>query len=287
MQGMVYIQLRQDALEIEQLFQVFNLGPVAWIPHLSFELPEGYKAFNKPDTMEEMHFEEAKQNPISGDGTAKGAGVSLVGTVSPGRHDATFRYQVPLKQEERQTVRIELPPRMAAMRVIAEASKSMTLEVAGFPQAQRTQNRDGKKILLTEKQGSRVDGGLRTLEITLGGLPTPSSSRWVALGLAGVTVAGAVVHALRRRDDRELDDDSQRELLEARNALLDEFVELERARKRGDIGPKTYDRVRTALLDALARIVAMIEAAPAPEKARGSDRTAGSLKRRSAATPRL
>ncbi|WP_437926693.1 carboxypeptidase-like regulatory domain-containing protein [Sorangium sp. So ce291] len=267
-QGIIYLQLRQDSISVEQLFQVFNLGRAAWLPDETFALPPDYKAFNKTDAMDEMRFEEVK-----------GTGVALRGTVSPGRHEGQFRWQVPLNQEERQTIRIELPPRMAQMRVMAEASKSMTLNVAGFPAAQRTQNRDGKKILITEKQSSRAEGGLRTIEITLAGLPTPGVGRWIALLLAGATVVGgAALNLVRRREgDRGPDDEERRELLEARDALLDEFVELERARKRGDVGPKTYERVRGALLDALARIVAMIEARPARGKTAGSRKASGAL----------
>ncbi|KYF84143.1 hypothetical protein BE11_35910 [Sorangium cellulosum] len=276
-QGIIYLQLRQDSISVEQLFQVYNLGRVAWLPDETFALPPDYKAFSKTDTMDDMRVEEAK-----------GTGVALRGTVSPGRHEGQFRWQVPFNREERQTIRIELPPRMAQLRVMAEASKSMTLNVAGFPAAQRTQNRDGKKILVTEKQSSRVEGGLRTIEITLAGLPTPGWGRWIALFLAGATViGGAAVNLVRRRDDdRGVDDEERRELLEARDALLDEFVELERARKRGDVGPKSYERVRGALLDALARIVAMIEAKPARGKAAGSRKAAGaSLKANADAPP--
>ncbi|MGK3969741.1 hypothetical protein WMF38_32855 [Sorangium sp. So ce118] len=275
-QGIIYLQLRQDSISVEQLFQVFNLGRVAWLPNETFALPPDYKAFNKTDAMDEMRFEEVK-----------GTGVALRGTVSPGRHEGQFRWQVPFNQEERQTIRIELPPRMAQMRVMAEASRSMTLNVAGFPAAQRTQNRDGKKILITEKQSSRAEGGLRTIEITLAGLPTPGVGRWVALLLAGATVVGgAALNLVRRREaDRGPDDEERRELLEARDALLDEFVELERARKRGDVGPKTYERVRGALLDALARIVAMIEAMPARGKTAGSRKASGEPRSDLAAPP--
>ncbi|WP_437778894.1 carboxypeptidase-like regulatory domain-containing protein [Sorangium sp. So ce1097] len=265
-QGIIYLQLRQDSISVEQLYQVYNLGRVAWLPNETFALPPDYKAFSKTETMDDMRFDEVK-----------GTGVALRGTVSPGRHEGQFRWQVPFNKEERQTIRIELPPRMAQFRVMAEASKSMTLDVAGFPAAQRTQNRDGKKILITEKQSSRVEGGLRTVEITLAGLPTPGWGRWIALSLAGAAViGGAAVNMVRRRDgQRGPDDEERRELLEARDALLDEFVELERARKRGDVGPKTYERVRGALLDALARIVAMIESKPAREKAAGSRKAPG------------
>lgn len=251
LQGLVYLQLREDTILVEHLFNVFNLGPVAWVPDVTFRLPEGFKAFNKGDSMDEMRFEEVR-----------GSGVAIRGTVGPGRHNASFRYSVPFMKEERQVIRIELPPRVAQVRVIAEASKSMNLEVQGFPAAQRTQGQDGKKVLVTEQRSARAAGGVQELSITLSGLPTPSPWRWVALSLAGIVVVGAlgVVFQRRKEGPAELDDDARRDLLEARDALLDEFVALERAHKRGDIGPKTYVRVREALLDALARLVAMVEA---------------------------
>ncbi|MGK4008466.1 carboxypeptidase-like regulatory domain-containing protein [Sorangium sp. So ce1036] len=274
MRGLVYLQLRQDAVSVEQLYQVYNLGRVAWLPDATFALPPGAKAFNKSESLSDMRFEEAKGAAVSGGAEGTGATrVALRGTVSPGRHEGQFRFQVPLSGEERQTIRIELPPRVAQMQVMAEASKSMTLEVKGFPSARRTQNRDGKKLLITDKQLTRADGGWTTLEITLAGLPTPGVGRWIALLLAGATVlAGVAVNVVRRREgDRGPDEEERRELIEAREALLDEFVELERARRRGDVGPKTYERVRTALLDALARIEGMIESSrPAPKKGAGS-----------------
>ena len=59
-----------------------------------------------------------------------------------------------------------------------------------------------------------------------------------------------------------------------RDAVLGEIVALERAHQNGEVGPKTYARVRPALIDALARIVALIEAAqprnPAPNRAGGA-----------------
>jgi hypothetical protein len=253
MQVLIYVQLREENISVEHLFNVFNLGPVAWLADVTFALPEGYKAFNKPDNMDEMRFEEVN-----------GSGAALRGTVAPGRHGANFRYQVPFKKDERQTIRVELPPRVAQVRVIAEASKTMGLSVEGFPPSQRTQSRDGKRILVTEQRAQRAGVGMNELVITLTGLPTPSPIRWYALGLAGIVAIGGLFFSVQRREDEALDDDSRRELLEARDALLDEFVELERLHKKGELGPKTYSRVRDALLDALARIVSMIEAAPQP-----------------------
>jgi hypothetical protein len=248
MQSVSYVSLREDAISIEHLFSIFNLGTVAWAPDVTITLPEGFKAFNKPESAENVRFDEVK-----------GKGAVLRGTVAPGRHDVTFRYQVPLEGDEQQAIRVELPPRVAQARVMVEASKTMAASVAGFPATQRSQNRDGKRILVTDRQVSRNEGGLRTLDITLTGLPTPGPGRWIAVVLALISIAGAAAYAFQRRDARELAPDAREDLLDAREALLREIVELERLHRRGDIGPKTYDRIRGALLDSLARIVSMLE----------------------------
>jgi hypothetical protein len=90
-------------------------------------------------------------------------------------------------------------------------------------------------------------------------LPTPGPGRWVAAVLAALALVGAAAYLVQSRGSTELPDDAREDLLDAREALLREIVELERARRRGDIGPKTYERIRGALLDSLARIVSMLE----------------------------
>ena len=57
-----------------------------------------------------------------------------------------------------------------------------------------------------------------------------------------------------------------RDLKSERQRLLGELEELERARQRSEIGPKTYERARRELLDAIARTFAVAE--PSPERPR-------------------
>jgi hypothetical protein len=248
----VFVTLREDALVVEQSFNVFNVGKVAWIPdQAQVGLPAGYKAFNKPEAMSDVRFEEQK-----------GQGARLFGTVGPGQHEAGFRYQVPLEGEEKQTLRIALPQRVIEARVFAEASKSMGLSVAGFPAAQLTQGRDGRRVLITQKQVMTTgERGVDALEITISGLPTPGWGRSIAAWAAGLMALGALafVFSMRAAGDGAVPDDARKDLLEARDALLDEFVALEKAHRKGDIGPNTYDRLRRALLDALARIEVRLE----------------------------
>ncbi|MEP7126285.1 MAG: hypothetical protein ABJE95_35465 [Byssovorax sp.] len=247
MQGVVYISLRDDVIQVEQLLSVFNLGEVAWVPDVAFKLPDGFKAFNKQDSMNEARVEEVKDH-----------GAALRGTFGPGRNDMDFRYHVPLDGNEKQTLTIELPPRVAQMRVMAESSRAMALKVANFPDPQKV-TRDGKHLLVTERQVSRSESGAQTIEITLTGLPVKGPGRWIAVLLAVIAGASGIVHVVRHRDEGEIDDDTRNDLVEAREALLAEMVALERAHAKGDIGPKSYARVRASLVDALARIVSQLD----------------------------
>ncbi|WP_218920222.1 hypothetical protein [Chondromyces crocatus] len=234
---------------MEQSITLGNLDSTAWLADFTIKLPPGFKALNKEEPTSDLRLDEIHQ-----------VGIALRGTVAPGRHDLSFRYNVPLDKNERQALVIETPPRLAQARVIAEASKNMGLEVTGFPAAQRTQLQNGMKVLFTEQRAQRQSGGLKALTIALTGLPTPPFGRWIAIGLAAVAVLGALGVFLRKEDGpAALDPRTRQDLLDARDALLNEFVELERARNREDIGPKAYSRVRSALLEALTRIVSMAE----------------------------
>lgn len=284
-QGGVFLALREGAIVVEQQFTLMNLSPNAWMADLTIPLPKGYKALNREDPETDARLDEVND-----------VGLALRGTVAPGRHTLSYRYNIPLDKKAQQTIRIELPPRMAQARVIAEAAKNMGLQVEGFQPAQRSQLQNGMKVLFTEQRAQPMSGGIKPLAITLTGLPTPPPARYAAAILAALVAALGIGLMFRKQDEeRTLDDEARRELMEARDALLDEFVELERLWKKKEIGPKSYSRVRTALLDALARIVSMIEEAgpvAAPAKA-GQDRwrrergkPPGSPRRPSSSSPR-
>lgn len=252
MQGIVYLSLREDSINVESLYGIFNLGQVAWVPeNETIELPEGYKAFNRPDAMDGVGVDEVN-----------GKGV-LRGTIGPGRHEVQFHYQVPLDQDERQTLKLDLPPHVAQMRVMVESSKTMGVEVPGFPPARKSKNRDGKRVLVTEKMVGREQGGLKEISITLTGLPTAGPGRWVASLLAVVALAACGLYVQQRRQQKGPDEETRGDLVDAREALLGEIIELERAHRAGEIGDKSYARLRNALLDALERLTTKIVEATA------------------------
>jgi hypothetical protein len=45
MRGYVSVEPKDDVFQFEAMFQIFNIGPVTWVPDgVTIELPIGYKA---------------------------------------------------------------------------------------------------------------------------------------------------------------------------------------------------------------------------------------------------
>jgi hypothetical protein len=186
----------------------------------------------------------------------EGRGARLKGTFFPGQHDVSFRFQLTKEAEPSASFVMGALPRVAELRVIAEASPQMSLVVDGFEQPQVSSNQQGKRVLVTRRlftTGDELASG--EVSISLAGLPVPPSGRWYAVAIAA---ALATIGLLSARGLMRLDDgDDQRESQDretARDLLLTELVEVERARRTGDLGPRAYGDARRSLLDALSRL---------------------------------
>jgi len=247
MRGFVMIEPRDDVFQFEVLFRVFNVGTTTWVPDdLVIDLPRGWKGFSAQDSMGDTRF------AAEGD-----RGARLLGTFSPGQHDVAFRFQVPNDHEPTVDFKLGLPPHVAEMQVMAEAAKGMGFEASGMSPAQLSAREDGKRLLTTGRQLKPGEPEMQEVELRLTGIPTPGPGRWYAAGIA--IVLGALGLFLATRDDKEkvsLTSLPEKDVARARKLLLDELVALERARKADEIGPKTYESARRALVDALARIEA-------------------------------
>jgi hypothetical protein len=249
--GIIYVEIKDDVLQFDELFKVYNLGPVTWVPgDVVIELPRGFKAFNAQKVMGDTGFDEVEHR-----------GARLRGTFSPGTHEAAFRYQVPYEPGDAASLSFTLPPHVARMRVITEAARGMTLRVADFPNAEADRNQRGQRVLFTERQLRAGQSPMSRLEVTLGNLPGPGPGRWWTASLATCIVALGVYTAVeqQRADKRgkkspgksALEEDAAR----ARTRLVEEIAALERAHESGQIGPNAYARLRQMLIDAVARLL--------------------------------
>lgn len=244
-QSFLYVEVKDDRIQVQQLFKVFNLGKSAWVPKdLVLPLPERFTAFTSQQGMTDVGAEAVPKK-----------GVRVHGTFGPGPHEVAFRWQHPYSGEGEVRFDVGVLPRMATSRVLAPASKDMILEVPGYPPPQSTSDGAGQRVLVTERQVRRDDPPQRTVSVILRGLPTEGPGKLIATVLAAGGLLFGLVLGAKRPPDR----DRRRQ----RDRLLGELDELERGRRTGDIGPKTYERARKELIDALAQTFAE-EAASAP-----------------------
>lgn len=275
MEAIVLLDVKQDTIAVNHLLRTLNVGRTAYVAtDVRMPMPEGAKAFNQGG--------EGMGSAMGGVAMVESDGqMELTGTFPPGEAELTYRYNLPLDSGGEARLKIPLPPRVVATRVVVGAGPKMNLEVAGFPKAASGRWQDGKRVLQTTKQANTRMGiaGLmqntspQILDVHLTGLPSSGPAPMIALLLALAAGAGGLVYLMQHRDQRVLATDQRQDLEEARDALLGEFAVLEKARRKGDIGPRTYDRLRAALLDALARIVNRLELAgrePRKERARSS-----------------
>jgi hypothetical protein len=238
-------EVRDDRIQLEEVLTVHNLGRTAWQPEaVHLALPEGVTGFSVQPSMSDQGVDEV-------DGSAK-----LRGTFSPGHHTVDFRWQLPWSGGKDLDFDVGLPPHVAVARVLMPAAADIQLAAAGFPPSEIRRDARGQRFLFTERQLRPDDPKLTMLRIGIHGLPTPGPERQVALAIAACTVAAGIAFAFVRRS-RDLRADP----VPVRAALLEDLAALERARSASQVGPKTYEKVRMEIIDAIAHTLA-----PAPDK---------------------
>jgi hypothetical protein len=249
MRGYLYIETRDDVFQCETLFRVFNVGRVTWVPQdVVVRLPKGFKAFKAQESMTDVRFEQVD-----------GVGARLKGTFSPGQNEVSFRFQVPKTTDESAVFHVGLPPHVAEMRVIAEASSAMNLDVEGFDRPVPTANNNGQRVLVAVKQLRRRDEEIKEFTATLSGIPVPGPGRWFAVMIAlGFSISG-VFAARGAFDDAGSGKTAAADKKKARELLLRELVLLEAARRAERIGPRSYQQSRDRLIDAVARLGVVAE----------------------------
>ncbi|MDW8250914.1 MAG: hypothetical protein RMJ98_16590, partial [Myxococcales bacterium] len=240
-QGIAYLELRDEVIQIEIAYRIYNLGSITWLAtDVQVPLPPGFKAFNSQKGMSDLGW----------DGTLQGT--RLRGTLAPGVHETAFRFQIPYPDEGEVHLDLGLLPHVQAFRVLSDAPRGMTLDVDGFPQAISSTHGNGQRVLVTEKELPRLDPNFRRVRIHLMGMPTRPQGRWYAVALALAALVLGLIYAARSKQERLHSDE---ELKQAKERLLDELEQLEQDKAAGEVGPRTYEAARRTMLDALARLI--------------------------------
>jgi hypothetical protein len=247
--GVIAVHPRDDVFVIDVLYQLINIGKVAWVPDgLVLRLPEGWKAFTAQESTTDTRFEEAAE-----------VGAKLLGTFPPGSVEVGFRFQLPNPHEASFTTALPLFPRTIEMRVIVDAASNMTLDVPEYGESFPDRMRTGQRVLVAQKSYlERRERSPDSLSVTIGGMRTKGSGHLVALALAlGIAVYG-LWHALQAPRQRKQgpSDVAAADLERAQELLLNELIALETVYRDKGIGTKAYDQTRRALLTSLARLQA-------------------------------
>jgi hypothetical protein len=234
----VAAEVRDDRIQVEEALTIYNLGRTAWQPdEVRLSLPDGYTAFNAQASMTDQGVDDVG-----------GAG-RLRGTFPPGRHSVEFRWQIPWSGDKDVDFDVGLPPHVAIARVMMPATSQITLAAKGFPPAEVRHDSQGQSFLVTERRLRPEDPKLTTLGVAIHDLPTQGPGKWIATFLAASCVLLGLVYALNGRQRAAAGGERK----STRTALLDDLLQLERAKQSGEVGPKTYERTRREIIDALAR----------------------------------
>lgn len=241
----IAIEPREEALHVEQLLRFVNVGSQTWVAQdVIVPIDRAHRAFAVNEHQGDLRI-----------GFVQGRAYRIAGPVPPGVSELSFRYQIPLSGSD--TVRFSafLPPRVAHVRVLSSASTSTSMSVTGFPEAHLVRDDEGQRYLVTDRYVSSGGDQLDQATISVQGLPTPGPARWIALSFALGAVLLGLYSGLRPGSASKSPADTRADSLRARAALLERLEALERARRAGEIGPKTYDRARRSLLESLAQVV--------------------------------
>jgi hypothetical protein len=238
-QATLHSEVKDDRIQIHEAYRIYNVGRTAWMPaDVVIPLPAEFTAFSAQQGMSDIGVDAIPKR-----------GIRLHGTFAPGQHVIEFQWQLPYTGDPEVRFDVGMPPHLASAQVRAPAGRQMTLEVDGFPGAQSHVDGAGQRLLITERDMMRDEKPLSTVHVKIGGLPTEGSAKILATLLA----AGAMAIGLVFGTKKPFAPDSKA----MRTKVLADIEGLEHAHRAGDIGPKTYERARRELMDALARTFAL------------------------------
>jgi hypothetical protein len=239
------LQPREEIFQVDVIVRLQNGGTKTWIPNdLALGLPDGAQAFRPAKGLGDLRT------------TLEGDRIRITGSFTPGQHELTFGFQVPNPRTSDIQLDLRTLPNMTDSRVILEASETMGLQVAGLRPAEPTQGLEGQNALMASGDflapGAQPAPALLSAKIS--GMPERGAGALVASAFAAIIAVIGITFSAKRKGTNEASVISNEDRSRARELLLSELVALEGAHGAKEIGPKTYEQARRALLDSLARL---------------------------------
>lgn len=274
--GAMYLELKDERLLVQQAIRVFNATRKAWVPsNTIIKLPEGFTALQSGMAMSDQGVD-----PVEG-------GAKLRGTFPPGEHEVVFSWQLPYSGGKEIEFDESPSPRMSSFVIRAAAAQGMKLSADGFPPSTSQSSEEGLRLLVVAKRVGENEGPIPRLHVSITDLPTRGPAAAMSTLLALAALATGLYVGTRKRSAATGESRSDRD------RLLDELTELERARRAGDVGPKTYERARRDIIDDIARTFASEKKAmpvtperePEPKKRKPGTKPSGTKSAKKSPSP--
>jgi hypothetical protein len=237
------IEFRDDRMHITQEARLTNLGDQTFVFEeggMAIRLPDGFKAFETSPMMTDQQI------------TATDEGLSITGSIPPGRANLMWAYDVPVGGS---SVSLEqrVPFPTMEYQVVSDYVDGMSLEVEGF-QVARVHEGGDRRFLVAGLMRRPGDPPIDPLRIHIRGIPGGGPLPYLASAVALALGLWGLLFILRPADQTA----AVAEVREARRReLLDEIANLEGQRAADVIGPKFYEHRRRELTDELAIVLRM------------------------------
>ncbi len=243
MLGRTMIEFRDDRMHITQEARLTNLGDETFVfPEggMRVRLPDGFKAFETSAMMTDQQI------------TATDEGLSITGSIPPGRANLMWAYDVPVDGSS-MSLDQRVPFPTMEYQVVSDYVDGMSLEVEGF-QVARVHEGGDRRFLVAGLMRRPGDPPIDPLRIHIRGIPGGGPLPYFASAVALLLVIWGFRFLLRPADQTAALAEAREE---RRNELLDQIVSLEGQRAADVIGPKFYEQRKRELTDELAVVLRM------------------------------
>jgi hypothetical protein len=241
--GRTMIEFRDKRAHITQEARLTNLGDTTYVfPEggMQIRLPDGFKAFEAMAVMTNQQL------------TATDEGLQITGSISPGRVDLMWSYDIPVAGAS-MSIQQAVPFPTMEYQVVSDYVEGMSLEVEGF-QVARVHEGGDRRFLVAGVMRRPGDAPIDPLRIHVRGIPGGGLLPYLAVAIGLIFAVLGFVFLFRPVDQSQ----AWAKVRTARRAeLLEQIASLEDQRAAERIGPTFYEHRRRELTDELAIVLRM------------------------------
>ncbi|APS00807.1 hypothetical protein [Pajaroellobacter abortibovis] len=230
-QAFFSIELKEDHIEVEEVFSLYNFGRNAWLAsNVLLPLPPNFQAL-----LPEEEVEKPKASII------KGEGIRIDGTFGPGKHQIAFQWRTVYSLKEKITLR--LLPHLSFLRIVVPAPYRVDFKTDELPSAEHFKDSSGKQLLIVEHQFQK-DAPLS--HFTFQFIPPAGENllKLITVNASVIIVGSGFFTGIKNKRKKKK---------EKRELILTALQKITQDRIDGEIDQAAFKEERDLLIDALAR----------------------------------